>query len=366
MLPLGQETATVGLRQAMARLPAVRFQPLARQVQPVVVRTAQVKGRTYLYAVNDSTMPLHLTLSFGCDARTSCRDLGRDQALTLHSRGARTSSLTLHLDGNEIWCGELAGLVEIREPKVVLQESALVHLQRRIDQLHERMTHLGQHASTTTATMPNAGFELVDAEEQVAGWDLPVQSADLWTLDRRNPHSGRTALRLAGPPRQAALVSRELSLDGSRCLTMTLWMRSGQPNLPVQISVEGQLHGEPYHQQGLIRIDPQWRRYVFRVKHLPGERLQSPRVRLELQADGQLWVDDIEVTTQWLTPDDMRQLTKTVSGIRLAWDERRYADCQRLLDSYWGQFVFVDEDRPSTVAPDSTVRGQRVKALLQR
>lgn len=366
MLPLGQETETAGLRQAIGSLPAVRFQPLARQVQPVVVRTAQIDGRTCVYAVNDSSLPLQLTLYFNCNAQTGCRDLGRDEPLPLHSQGARASSLTVKLEGNGIWCGELAEPVEVQKSTVVLQEAALVHLQKRIDQLHKRMTRLGRHASTSSASMSNPGFELVDAEQQVPGWDLSVQNADLWTLDRKNPHSGRTALRLAGPSGQTALVSRELKLADSRCLTMTLWMRSGQANLPVQMSVEGQLEGEPYRQQGLIRIDSQWRRYVFRVKHLPGERLQSPRIRLELQAQGQLWVDDVEVSTQWLTPEDMRQLTKTVSGIRLAWDERRYADCQRLLESYWGQFVFFEEGQPSTVAPDSTARGQRVKALLQR
>lgn len=52
-------------------------------------------------------------------------------------------------------------------------------------------------------------------------------------------------------------------------------------------------------------------------------------------------------------PNDLRQLTKTFSAAMLAWEERRYSDCHRLLESYWGRFLFFHppQDPP---APTST------------
>ena len=43
------------------------------------------------------------------------------------------------------------------------------------------------------------------------------------------------------------------------------------------------------------------------------------------------------------TAEDLRQLTKTYSAASLALEDRRYADSRRLLDGYWGRFLFEDE-----------------------
>jgi hypothetical protein len=57
--------------------------------------------------------------------------------------------------------------------------------------------------------------------------------------------------------------------------------------------------------------------------------------------------------------DEVRQLTKTVSSVKLAWEEGRYADCQRMLDGYWGQLLLsmpVDALPPAPVRPSVTSR----------
>jgi hypothetical protein len=40
-----------------------------------------------------------------------------------------------------------------------------------------------------------------------------------------------------------------------------------------------------------------------------------------------------------LDKDEIRQLTKIVAAVKLAYEEARYSDCQRLLDGYWGQLL---------------------------
>ena len=70
-----------------------------------------------------------------------------------------------------------------------------------------------------------------------------------------------------------------------------------------------------------------------------------------------------------LDGDELRQLTKTVSSVKLAWEEGRYADCQRMLDGYWGQLLLsmpVDPTpvrvmRPSMVRPKVTSRPREKK-----
>ncbi len=51
------------------------------------------------------------------------------------------------------------------------------------------------------------------------------------------------------------------------------------------------------------------------------------------------------VEPQYITADDYRRLTKLQSAVTLSWNERRYADCQKLLDSYWGRLLANVSDR---------------------
>jgi hypothetical protein len=67
-----------------------------------------------------------------------------------------------------------------------------------------------------------------------------------------------------------------------------------------------------------------------------------------------------------LSGDEVRQLTKTVSSVKLAWEEGRYADCQRMLDGYWGQLLL---SMPVETPPQSPARPKvtgRLRDKLKR
>jgi len=66
------------------------------------------------------------------------------------------------------------------------------------------------------------------------------------------------------------------------------------------------------------------------------------------------------------TADEVRQLTKTLASVKLAWEEGRYADCQRLLDGYWGQLLLAEPVAPPAVSPARTRIGDRMRNVLRR
>ncbi|MBS0261833.1 MAG: hypothetical protein JSS02_07740 [Planctomycetes bacterium] len=71
--------------------------------------------------------------------------------------------------------------------------------------------------------------------------------------------------------------------------------------------------------------------------------------------------DDANRQPDSLDNDEIRQLTKTVSSVKLSWDEGRYTDCQRLLDGYWGQLLLsmpIDTPTAPPSAPPPKFSGR--------
>lgn len=72
------------------------------------------------------------------------------------------------------------------------------------------------------------------------------------------------------------------------------------------------------------------------------------------------------VEAQALTSDEVRQLTKTLSSVKLAWKDGRYADCQRLLDGYWGQLLLSEPAARPAESPARPRLSDRMKGIFRR
>ena len=90
----------------------------------------------------------------------------------------------------------------------------------------------------------------------------------------------------------------------------------------------------------------QWNVYQFGVDSLALDSRAMMRIRIELVGSGEIWVDHILlhdlVYPLNVYPESDQQvlaLVQHVKAPRRALVARQYRDCQRLLDSYWSQFV---------------------------
>lgn len=341
-IPLGQEHTTRELRQLLRALPAVHFEMLSTARQPVVVRIARHEGSTYLYAVNDSAYESELTLHLNCPAETSIEWLGETTA-TRKQADASGVRLALVLPAwQAAACRVAASSLEAAVESTKLPAAAVASLRGRIEEFETRLDALS-HAQRRRVLLPNPGFEQEQTDRRgLPGWEFPPSGAGHWVLDRRGPYAGQAALRLSGRNPGAVVLTPVLSLADSRDITMRLWLRSNKPAFPVRLAFQWESAAKVHVQPADVSVGTEWQQFQFRVRSLPQVGVRQPRLTVEMLQEGKLWLDDVEIELDPWTTDDVKSLTKHLSAVRLAFDERRFADCQRLLESYWGQMLFAE------------------------
>ena len=366
MIPLGQESASREIRDVIAALPAVQFHDINSSSQPAVVRIAHIAGQTYLYAVNDSPGTVRLHLELSCPPQTVCQRLGA-KGVELHAaRSSGGSAIDLQLPAYGIWAAVFeSSTLRVTSARVDISPEMAATLEKAVDAFQAR---LGQtKKSARPRQLIGADFETTTkGAAQLAGWDLPDATDASLNLDPENPRSGRSALRLASAREPASVVSPPFPTKGHQFLTAGLWMRGDRDAATVKLSLSGKIENRPYDQQAEITIGRSWQQYFFRVANLPKEGLRDVRLRVETIDGGRLWIDDVDIKTHRLTPQNSRQLSKTLAAARLALNEKRYADCQRLLDSYWGRFL-LENQQPVLSKRDDRVRfGERLRRIFRR
>lgn len=369
MIPMGQEAASRDIRDVISALPAVRFHDINRQSQPVVVRVAREGEQTHLYAVNDSAGEVKVELSLSCPPSTVCRRLGAKGIQLQSGRSGQGSLVSFQLPPYGVWAATFAEAnLRVTETDVQLSPAMIRRLATTIDDFQKRMGRSSRSERSRPPQVVQASFEAeADGSRSLPGWDLSNERATSWTLDDQNPRSGQTALRLATDESQpATLLSPTLPTHGHRYLTTALWMRSDRDNADVKLTLQGELDGRPYSRTAQIQVGQTWQEYFFRVPNLPPRGLSNLRLRVDAVAGGRLWIDDVEIKTHHLTPENSWQLSKTLAAAKLALSDRRYADCQRLLDSYWGRYL-LDEQQVSLSKKDEPVKfSDRLRNIFRR
>ena len=234
------------IRGTVSALPSLSFQPVGVQPQPVVVRAARQGNVTWLYAVNDSSLPIELDLMIDCPPTAVCRSLNTGTPTALVGMAPNKSRLHVELDGNDVaaWRIERPA-VRVIDTRLRISEETLAGMFERLERLNSQM-----HAAAISAR---------------SGLKSPLNQAE------DQPGSGA---------------------------------ESGEHDL--------------------------------RIRQTAG------------------------------SADEVRQLTKTVSSVRLAWEEKRYADCQRLLDGYWAQLLLDEPVEPGPVSTSKLRLGDRLRNKFRR
>ena len=81
---------------------------------------------------------------------------------------------------------------------------------------------------------------------------------------------------------------------------------------------------------------------------------------------GEVWVEDVQVFDLPFTESERWELSKLISLASVKLEAGQLADCARLLESYWPQFLLANVPLAQSPAPVACARKQRRRPSPRR
>lgn len=367
MLPLGQETALTKVVAAYRQLPAISFKTLPLSPQPIVIRSGVHNGSTYLYLVNDSAWPVTVRLNAQGPVNVDVTDLGGSTS------GAQlvNGQLTVELTAYDLAAYRFAATgITFSEGSTTIAQEAQTELAKRIDSMVARATALGM--SKAIDVLENPDFESPAPANQIPGWNFDGEVGSRVDLDASQAKSGNRSVRLSSSGRQSLLVSDPFPMPPTGRLAFSVWLKT-EPNKPVpnlRLAIGGQqADGQGYY--GFGRIDrlnrannKGWQHTQFQVDNLPPGGGGVLQIRFDLMGEGTVWIDDIEVSSMYFSPQERTQLSRMITKSRLLLNDGRISECTTLLRGYWPQFLeeHVEVETPRVAKTPPKARAPQAEA----
>jgi Glycosyl hydrolase-like 10 len=354
LLPLGQEAALAPLAKVYRRLPAESFEPAARGNQPqeLVVRTLTKPDKTYFYAVNPTPWPLTAKIQFA-DKQPLRLTPYSDERLGAVETTAGGLTWTVELEPFDLVGGELAsGSAQVVKASATPPPGAANALREQIGDVTKRVHYL--YERDRTIPLVNAAFDQAAADGSVAGWIHAREAGMLAEVDRSAGSGGPGCLHLVNRGGAPLWVrSSPLPVPATGRLQMTAQIRlpdvKGQPQL--RLAIEGRLDGQVYYRHvkcgmneratdvAVQPISEQWSRFSIALTDLPMSGLTNLTVGFDLMGEGEVWIDDVQVTDLWLQDSEYKELIKSAPTAKYQADAGRLNESRLFVEGYWPSFL---------------------------
>lgn len=365
-LPLGQEDALWGLIAAYRQLPAARFQRLepvaGNRSQPVTVRFCSRDSYTYAYAVNDAPFSTVLRLKVEAPAGCQIEELSGLRRIQPLERDADGVSWTCELQPYDLVAVRFSmPQLRLHSPQVHWSESIAMSLEGRISELGERIAAL--RTPPMLKTLENSGFETPPQDGQIQSWNSTAHPNTTVELDSKIAHEGSRSLRLVSQGPTASIQSRPFTAPATGRLSMWVWLRvADEKQQPlVRLAVEGKYRGReipprfayvgqpPAPDAPSFPIPAGWSPFVFHVNDLPLEGLSQVRVRFDLIGQGEVWIDDVQLSDLAFNKKELAEMYRLIAPAEVQRENGQIGDCLHLLEGYWPRFLV--EHVPASASP---------------
>ena len=342
---------------AFRRLPGgqfhdVRFQSQTGSLQPLVIRSLTRPQETYFYCVNQAGFPVVLEMAF--QAPVGCRlvELSGFRSLpAVESDSNGQCRWKLMLEPYDLVA------VKLTSPNVTFV-SAKVSWSPQVEQrMKEEIADLSERVATLSTPpvydlLENAGFEQPTTDSQlIPSWTSSTPPGTTVRLDSTEKHGGQHSVYLKSQGPVASLISRPFPAPSTGRLTVAIWLKTPNPasQPPLRCLVMGSYRGQPIVRVAEIgspssggmapTISNEWTPILVEVSDLPMGGMSPLKLRFDLVGSGELWIDDIQLCHLAFSKTERVELFKLIAPAQAKLDNGDIADCLRLLEGFWPEYL---------------------------
>jgi len=372
LLPLGQEAVLRDLVAVYRRLPRTRFHRVGGEAegnssQSVTFRYAQHAGDMYLYAVNDSAIPVTAEVRVVAPADCRLKELTGSRKVAPLEQDALGRYWRVKLQPYDLVA------VRLSDPGVTLSRPTVRFPAEVEAALKQRIGELGARTASLRAEPPPLDVLDYPSFEQrplpndpIPGWITSQRPGVDIQRDPSQYRDGQASARLRSNGPVASLVSRPFEPSGTSRLAVSVWLRVAnagrQP--PLRMAIQGMRNNRwDYYRAAPIGANPDgrvvspistnWQRFLFPIDDLPLDGLTQLQVRFDLMGAGEVWIDGVELTDLRFSDNEVKELSKLVTLIHVRLQNGQIGDCLRLLEGYWPRFLGQNVPlRPEAVVAD--------------
>ncbi|MCK5805767.1 MAG: hypothetical protein KAI66_23245, partial [Lentisphaeria bacterium] len=324
--PMGRETEMREFAAEYRSLPLRAFAALPLNVEPVTCRTCVDDGNLVFYLVNRAPYP----------ARVQIRLSSQSEIVSLSTgRALGTGSLTVVLEPFALRSfranlpATIAGVsVSIADEEHRRMEAAVRALESKKGGWQRAVAAAGR-----TEVLHTCDFGSAVLGELPRGWRVHPKDSP-WTVAKTD--EGGRALFVESKGSRLYVNTPPFDPGSHEAIRVTALLR-GTPGTRARLFVTGQVDGEFWSKQTRIVLTSQARPVVLTVPELPAGEERSFSVRVDIMGAGELWLQGYTITPHTVSPRVATKLVDTIDEASALLNGRRYAQLERLLDSYWGR-----------------------------
>ena len=79
--------------------------------------------------------------------------------------------------------------------------------------------------------------------------------------------------------------------------------------------------------------------FEYQITDLPLSDLGPLAIRFDHAGRGKVWIDDLVVSELYFSENERKELSRILTQAHFALTGGKFAECSRILDSYWPKFL---------------------------
>lgn len=342
-IAMGQEVSVKRFFDVFRTLPAIRFETAQLSgLEPLVVRQAATKYKSYAYVVNASPWEVETKLAcYSAEPFEVAIHGMSDSAI----RSANPAELNVVVEPYGLVAIEFssptAKLTECRQ--VTLPEGIARQLSIQLDEMVTRVDQI-QQGRRSTSRLRDGGFETPLTAGPDGPWSVAHGASASVELDSKIRSEGNASLRLKqGDGGSISFTSNPFSASELGQLVVSMKLRGAKPGIaPLKITLETSNPDFQPQYRFTQQITTEFVEVPLRFPRLPNDSEMELKLRIEMVADGEIWIDDIRTYDSyhaWLIEKQPGALEKILFLAGAQHRTRDYANCYETLNGYWPRFL---------------------------